>query len=502
MSVLLKNLFDRAALSSGVASIFVLSYIFIQFTVDDSLITFRYAKNFVDSGVWNWNASPTDIVESYTNPLFAFLAIIPEVLGLNTIITFKISNIILLIFLLFRLLKEQNFILVFLFISTYGILYVHLYAGLETFLFVAVCLLAWLEMDKDDFTGSKLFLGCVLILPFIRPEGALFSLVLALYLVRLNIKFLIPTLIVCLIWIVYFWMRFSYFGELFPNTFYVKSSHALDGQNIASNFLSMKFYLIFLLYYFFICQENIVRSYITLVLVVLVFYCFSDLQMNYADRFAFQVTFPLIVISLIKYKFESFMRALIYFLLVLSLSLISLKSSYAVVVSQYSHTLLSLHELGESLRKFRGSGRLLISDAGILPYKSGWHTLDYIGLGNKTVAHVGYLSYQQLDAYRPHLLLISSDSSNRMINVVDGTVLSITKYLKNERIAYLGDIKWSDNYIYRVYVDKDYEYSGSVESAVSRAIASSSQLNMREGYHLLKDVMLFLFIKDELRFDE
>jgi hypothetical protein len=50
----------------GAVSILVLSLLYLSFSVDDSYITFRYAKNLVENGVWNWNASG-ELVEAYTN---------------------------------------------------------------------------------------------------------------------------------------------------------------------------------------------------------------------------------------------------------------------------------------------------------------------------------------------------------------------------------------------------------------------------------------------------
>ena len=120
--------------------IFLVINIFtVQFGVDDSFITYRYAQNLMQHGVWNWN--PTgEKVEAYTNFIYAALAIIPEGLGISSFIFFKIFGCLTIVYLSIRLHQLLGNSLAFLLSLTFllgnPLFYLHAYSGLETPLFV------------------------------------------------------------------------------------------------------------------------------------------------------------------------------------------------------------------------------------------------------------------------------------------------------------------------------------------------------------------------------
>lgn len=59
---------------------------FSRFTVDDAFISWRYGKNIFDFGIWNYNPSNFDMTQAYTNPIFAFLSIIPNLFRLDIVL--------------------------------------------------------------------------------------------------------------------------------------------------------------------------------------------------------------------------------------------------------------------------------------------------------------------------------------------------------------------------------------------------------------------------------
>src|SRR5690349_4552654 len=71
-------------------------YLFSRFTVDDAFISWRYGKNLVDFGVWNYNPSTFDPTQAYTNPIYAVLGIIPSFFGWDVVLFFKLLSIALL----------------------------------------------------------------------------------------------------------------------------------------------------------------------------------------------------------------------------------------------------------------------------------------------------------------------------------------------------------------------------------------------------------------------
>jgi hypothetical protein len=52
-----------------------------------------------------------------------------------------------------------------------------------------------------------------------------------------------------------------------------------------------------------------------------------------------------------------------------------------------------------------GSGRMAVSEAGLLPYYSGWRALDTWGLNDSTIAHRGDLTSSDLERFRPDLIM-------------------------------------------------------------------------------------------------
>lgn len=216
------------------------SFIFIQFTVDDSYITFRYAKNLVEHGVWNWNLVDAR-VEAYTSILYAILAIIPETLGMNTPLFFKFIGLGSIIYLATRLYKIINdkivCIVALAFLLFNPFVFIHAYSCLETPIFIVLLfeLAILLSMSENrDFKYEKIIFVIFLLLPMTRPEGALFSIIGFLILtcqekgVRAKGFFIAILLIAA----GYFIWRCQYFGHIFPNPFYIKSGHEFSIRKV------------------------------------------------------------------------------------------------------------------------------------------------------------------------------------------------------------------------------------------------------------------------------
>src|SRR5688500_16079952 len=79
-------------------SFILFSLLFYSFTVDDSYITWRYGKNLVENGVWNWNNN-SDYVESYTSFTYAVLSVVPELFSISSPLFFKVFGLILFFYL-------------------------------------------------------------------------------------------------------------------------------------------------------------------------------------------------------------------------------------------------------------------------------------------------------------------------------------------------------------------------------------------------------------------
>ena len=139
-------------------SFLALSFFTFQFGVDDSFITFRYARNLVEHGVWNWNSTGPR-VEAYTNFIYAVLAIIPEYFGLSSFIFFKLIGSLSIVYLglrLHQILSMRYALWVALtFILINPLFYIHAYSGLETPVFVVLLFELIIGLTLDDESGSE-----------------------------------------------------------------------------------------------------------------------------------------------------------------------------------------------------------------------------------------------------------------------------------------------------------------------------------------------------------
>ena len=85
---------NNKAIKLLIISGFILSfYFFSRFTVDDAFISWRYGFNLISSGHWNYNPSSLDLTQAYTNPLFAFLSILPAYFNIGVVLFFKILSL-------------------------------------------------------------------------------------------------------------------------------------------------------------------------------------------------------------------------------------------------------------------------------------------------------------------------------------------------------------------------------------------------------------------------
>jgi len=246
----------------SIFSFIILSLLFFNFTVDDTLISLRYSKNLVDNEIWNWNNSTANITEAYTSFTYAILAVLPMFLGISPIIFLKLFSLILfgiMVYQLFR--KTGSLILLFIgliFTVFNPYFYLHSFSGLETILFIFLIFQMMYILSKDQKIGLKyeryLFLIAIL-LPLTRPEGFLFSLVGAFiyFFIRkekLKSKYFLISVI--LISIIYFIARYQYFGMLLPNPFYVKTGNGFSISRLIYSFFGLRLYSIPVLFIFFL----------------------------------------------------------------------------------------------------------------------------------------------------------------------------------------------------------------------------------------------------------
>ena len=229
------------------AAIVLLSYyLFWRFYFDDSLISLRYWQNFLKGEGLVWN--PTERVEGYTNFLFLVVSGLISTLGFDLIESTRFVGLASLAGLvgftayyqLHHPLSEPGRrslrLLPVLLVTTSLPLIIWSVGGLETVSFTWLASMAcWLAAARlEDRPSRGVLVGILFALTTMtRPDGVIFLAVTAGFILLLSFKerkkfsFLVSMLAsFAVFYVPYFLWRMWYYGDLLPNTFYVKGEFA------------------------------------------------------------------------------------------------------------------------------------------------------------------------------------------------------------------------------------------------------------------------------------
>lgn len=443
---------------------------FWPYTLDDSFISFRYAKNVVSGYGITFNPY-REPIEGYTAFLWVILMTIPHFLRLDAVMFSKwcgVGSILLCMIIVFRFVSKLSAdsltgfrkylpasIAVFM-LACFQATAVHAVSGMETAFctFLMTLFLYLLTMYCDSPNKRKSAMWMVLsglVLGLTRPETNLVVLIgLALVyvsspkekksLLRKTIFFsyILPGGI-------YFLWRLLYYRHLFPLPFYVKAITAqpLAGQQIVGAFLTSVGILTWPFIFFAIAQYGRKLQHAgTGITVFIVFYLFPEHIMGGDWRFLFpSVPFIFITaasgITSFHLMLENFSWTGIKKVLMLCcfyLAILYFYFSYfelnlnnnTTVKREYAHGLNKAHiALGKKLAEFPGKKEsllLAVSDAGATPYYSGWQTLDYFGLNNNYLAlhdRTRINPFYVISQY-PDVIVFISATSEAFIPLIQG----------------------------------------------------------------------------------
>jgi arabinofuranosyltransferase len=433
------------------------------------------------------------LVEGYTNFSYAVLAIIPEFFNWNVLVFFKIIGLILISLTLLRLKQHSKSVNYFYFSAAAVILnpyiYIHAFSGLETPLFIfLLCELLLLLKSKNKVNEKWLFV-VLLLLPLTRPEGALYAIVGFVIYIYTNRKLEDKTYfsVVTLIAIIYFVVRWRYFGYMLPNTFYAKSAIAFDIYRVIQYFIDNIKYITVLPLLFFI-KDKSYQILLVVSLLVNLLYATSNLQMNFFDRFAFQTLIPFYIVA-IQFAIDEINLNKIIAIAFLLIGTIWGSYSYINVMQYYANLRNAHGRLGVALSEFKNKNlTLLAGDVGILPYYAEWKTIDFIGLTDSFVAHNGFTE-GYLVAVNPDLIVLYSTSPNAKVAGFDYVTQQkiITKYIdESHKYTFSGAIKLNEGFYLLTYLKNDipdyYEIIKSINIAQSKSM--SFQFRIRNYLNL------------------
>lgn len=215
------------------------------YSMDDAYISFRYAKNLVEGNGLVFNVG--ERVEGYTNFLWTLLAAFIIWLGLPVGFIMNclgfFAGLLTLIFtaLLSRqLLSEERFLIAPALLTVSGSFVTWSISGMETSFFTMWIIMALFYFIMHAQNHRTLWIPSIFMLlaALTRPEGVLIAFFLSLYLIfryyssikkkepQQSIKrnqALTFIILFSVLYGTYFVWRVTYYGYLFPNTFYAKT---------------------------------------------------------------------------------------------------------------------------------------------------------------------------------------------------------------------------------------------------------------------------------------
>jgi len=240
---MLKRVLSESWLPYLFVCIFLLqAVLFIDYTVDDAFITFRYSRNLITGLGPVFNAG--ERVEGITNFMWMLLMVGPMKAGVDPAQASKVLGLassVLLILALWKILENEGVGLAARTLSTMllaldGSLVLWSVGGLETSFFTLLCFVGSV-LAISNKSGQRLYFisGLLLGVGFLtRPEAAIFvALAFVFLLLEPNKteaekkgvrRWALTVLIIVLTFLTW---RLIYYGDIFPNTFYAKTGRGL-----------------------------------------------------------------------------------------------------------------------------------------------------------------------------------------------------------------------------------------------------------------------------------
>jgi hypothetical protein len=303
--------------------------------------------------------------------------------------------------------------------------------------------LGLLLIQKDDspFWLSLAFALSGLVTGLIRPEGVILaSLILLAVVIMRGVKKSISIAVIFFsVFLVlggaYFIWRWNYFGYPLPNPFYKKGGSALHWDSFTGSMLNTLRLCLPMVIAFILGFRSRETTKQTLAYLIPIlgfasaFILISD-EMNYGARFQYALV-PIALMSWTQLAgagraglgaFSSPYRdpdqlsarersAHFIALIFLCASLVYYSWFQNCFLTSYQQTCTTAYErdgryeMGKLLAEYRGKGYVIATtEAGLIPYYSGWDALDVWGLNDQFIAH-HELTVEYLDRHKPEIIM-------------------------------------------------------------------------------------------------
>ena len=304
-----------------------LAFLLIRFTSDSAFVSWRYGQNLVHAGVWNWNPTPGYRVEAYTDPLYTALSVVPALMHVPAELFFKVLALgVLAVFLLvvreLPVHRLQKLVLASCALLS-PVFFVHLFSGLETACF-ALLLAALFGVLSTRGQLGGVGHALALAVAFSRPEGMVYALAAEAWCAHLNRRRgdVLAGLGVAAVLAGYWALRALYFGSFFPNPYLATTGPGMaDPMALAHALTGLLGMVVLLASLAGACEAlrrlrtrgrpdaldspiaawrdatPVVLAAVSAAIIMVV-YRVSALQMDFADRFRWQLLFPVALVLL------------------------------------------------------------------------------------------------------------------------------------------------------------------------------------------------------------
>ena len=456
----------------------VLLSLYWDFVLDDAFITFRYAQNLINNEGLVWNVSE-DPVEGYTSFLWVVINALFLYFHLDPVTFSKIISSLAALVIIWILLfasKKIDWWLVVVFVSTialsppFAFLTMQCMETAITTLFIVIAAQLSLVIMSNPSKRHIIYLYGTVLLGFLsRPDTAIFNggLILGLitmFILKKDYKtfriFLLVGFFFSLGSSLYIVWRFNYFGYLFPNSFYTKI--VLKGGIIKSegieyfhSFIQNILYP-YLVLIAFLLGKHLVKEKIFRIIPILLgctFFCFYLLTVYPLQAFFWRYIFPV---------YPAFLLAIIAYCTDMNSGIFKLKRKWVSVGIVMFFLLFALRHLPDTFyqEKYRTQhdrvvvgkrlaglqGVMFTTEAGALPYYSGWKAVDNFGLTSEEITHKG-LSYETLKVLNPDLIVLHYRSGGYK-PIVESEKITHCYMIEHDFIAVVAVHKCFDEFHY------------------------------------------------------
>jgi hypothetical protein len=425
------------------------SFTFIDFTIppfEDAAMLMRYAQHLAGGHgiVWNIGEAPVDGATD-----FLFMVASAALIKLGFTVGQSVRGIgfashlltVLIIYWTNRRIHNGNIPFSFLSglylaIGT-GLSYVSAYFGTPFFALAAASTwtlgLILMKEPNPRWGLSLAFALSGLVTGLIRPEGVILaSLMLLSVIVMRGLRNSVSIIVIFGVVFLtlggaYFLWRWDYFGYPLPNPFYKKGEEGWDWFTFNSSLLNTLRLCLPVAFAFILAfrSKETTRAAVAYLIPILgfaaAFGLISD-EMNYGARFQYAIV-PIALMSWIPLIGNLRLEALTQFQVreraAYFVALIGLAAGI-VYYSWFQNCFLALYqqacdrpyerdgrlEMAQMLADFRGKGYVIATtEAGLIPYYSGWAAIDTWGLNDQFIAHNGSITVEYLDKYKPEIIM-------------------------------------------------------------------------------------------------